>query len=1188
MPDDVRCERCSSLLPTGASAHCPACLLDFGVHGYAEDSRDPGTGATTATAIHSKEFGDYELIEEIARGGMGIVCRARQKSLNRIVAVKLILAGQWAGPAHIQRFKAEAEAAARLDHPHIVPIHDIGEHAGQHFFSMKLIEGRNLAQVLAARETQGGTLHREREWAQLVATMARAVHYAHQRRVLHRDLKPTNILIDAHGEPHLTDFGLAKIIERTSDLTHTAAILGTPNYMAPEQASGKTRHVTTAADIYSLGAILYELLTGRPPFVGETPLETLNLVRDAEPSPPRAIQPRISRDLEIICLHCLHKEPDRRYGSAEALADELDRFLRDEPIHARPSGPLEKIWRWARRQPALAGLSAALLLALLVGLAATTWQWRRANESNILQQQVNQQLHDTNVFLRLQRAHDRLAQDEFLDALPVLAHILRGNPSNRLAAEMFVGYLASQRLIPLPEHWQKHTNEHQGVLFSPDGSRLASWSQTHGSLAIYPVEDSILGRESFRITPGGNFSAIGFSFDGRSLFAGLETGVVHWLDAISGRTLSVPIDMGRPLRAAVLVEGGRRLLTVSKSGRLQAWETNGAHETRAELGNLTSTAGFSPDGSRFAALGRDGSLCAWETASGRLLVTFPTPANTHGVMWDPTSRYFAVASDAPGLHVLAADSNLTSAARSEGWRNAHPVDAVAFSGDGTLVASAHADRTLRIWHLSDGSSAASTIRLKARQRRIAFAENDHWLLGLDDNGACNAWDARSGLPVAARLSREWRMHGWAVHAGQQLMASATYGGDIFLMELEPRVPRHTVLQHGSMLHSAEFSRDGNFVATTGADGVVRVWNTASGEKAFGPLAHPRAVTRCAFSPDGKPLLTVCEDNTARVWDFRLAREVTPQLRHQDSVETATFSPDGRTIVTASRDGTARLWNTTGEPVGPPLKHGKLITQAQFSPDGRLLVTAGHALKTQLWSVPDGQIVVELPTLAAVSALQFSHHGTRLAIGHFNGTLRIWDVATSKVISPALARRGRISSVTFSPDDRTVLWTASDNQASLWTFADGNSASRLFSHASAVLEARFTPDGLRILTATEDGSIQLWDAGSGFKLATLARHDGAPVSLQVHPNGRQALTTSTDGKAFLHELPIVPLPVPEWLPEVADNITGIRLDVSGTPQLWPHWREPMSRFLTSPPQDAFGQQVWWMVAPRSVRQSRQER
>lgn len=1187
MPDDIVCKRCGSLLSGGASADCPACLLDFGVHGYEFATNEPETGSAATPFIGLKEFGDYELLEEIARGGMGIVCRARQKSLNRIVAVKLILAGQWAGPAHIQRFKAEAEAAARLDHPHIVPIHDIGEHAGQHFFSMKLIEGRNLAQVLAAPETQGGTLDREKEWARLVATMARAVHYAHQRRVLHRDLKPTNILIDAQGEPHLTDFGLAKIIERASDLTHTAAILGTPNYMAPEQASGKTKQVTTAADIYSLGAILYELLTCRPPFVGESPLETLNLVRDAEPVPPRAIQPRISRDLEIICLHCLHKEPDRRYGSAEALADELDRFLRDEPIRARPSGALEKIWRWARRQPALAGLSIALLLALLGGLATTSWQWRRANEANVLQQRVNQQLHDTNTFLRLQRVHDRLAQDEIFEALPVLAHILRGNPSNRLAAELFVGSLASQRLMPMPESWQIHTNEHQGILFSPDGSRLASWSQTHGSLAIYPVENGLLDAESFRITPGGNLPAIEFSSEGSSIFAGQENGVVHWLDAVSGRPLSVPIDIGRPLRTAAFVDGGRRLLTVSKSGRLQAWETNGTHETRAELGNLRSTAGFSPDGSRFAALGHDGLLSAWETASGRRLVAISAPPNARGVEWDAAGRYFAVASDAPGLHVLAADSNVNLAARSEGWREAHPVDAMTFSSDGNLVASAHADRTLRIWHLSDGSSAASTIRLKARQRRIAFAETDHWLLGLDDNGACDAWDARSGMPVAARLSREWRIHGWAVHAGRQLMASATYGGEIFLMELEPRAPRHAVLQHGSLLHSAEFSRDGSLVATTGADGIVWVWNAASREKAFGPLAHPRAVTTCAFSPDGTRLLTACEDNSARVWDFRLARELTPQLRHQNSVETAGFSPDGETIVTASRDGTVRLWNTAGEPVGPPLKHGKMITQAQFSPDGRLLVTAGHALKTQLWSVPDGQLVVELPTSAAVSALQFSHDGTRLGIGHFNGTLRVWDVATGKVISPVLTRRGRISSVAFSPDDRTLLWAASDHQAALWTYADSNTAPRLFSHATAVLEARFTPDGLRIFTASEDGSVQLWDAGSGFKLAVLARHDGAPVSLRLPPNGRQVLTASTDGKAFLHELPVVPLPVPEWLPELADSITGVRLDASGTPQFWSHWQEPMSRFLTSPPQDAFGQQVWSMVAPRSIRRAHQQ-
>ena len=313
MPVLNSCQQCGATLGRNATEGlCPACLIEFGLNGFADD--DPL--AVTHLAQEKREtprkhvadrlrtFGDYELLEEIARGGMGVVYKARQLSLNRIVAVKMILVGQWASEEHIERFRLEAEAAANLDHPNIVPIYEIGEHQGQHYFSMKLFEAGNLAERIAKREFaiasgSGKTAIREsqRTIARLTATIARAVHYAHQRRVLHRDLKPTNILIDAQGQPHLTDFGLAKVIERGSSLTHTAAVLGTPGYMAPEQATGQQEQVTTASDIYSVGAILYELLTGQPPFQAETPMKILRLVLEKEPVAPHLLNPSVGSDL---------------------------------------------------------------------------------------------------------------------------------------------------------------------------------------------------------------------------------------------------------------------------------------------------------------------------------------------------------------------------------------------------------------------------------------------------------------------------------------------------------------------------------------------------------------------------------------------------------------------------------------------------------------------------------------------------------------------------------------------------------------------------------------------------------------------------------------------------------------------------------------------------------------------------
>src|SRR5438552_4998040 len=309
------------------------------------------------------ELGDYELMEEVGRGGQGVVFRARQKSLNRTVALKVIGLGQWATQAHLKRFRLEAEAAASLDHPCIVPIYEVGERDGSCYFSMKFIDGGQLDEMAKRQPISF------RNAAELIAKLARTVHYAHEHGILHRDIKPGNILIDAKGEPHLTDFGLARLVETESTLTRTMEVLGTPSYMAPEQAQGQNEQLTRATDVYGLGAVFYQLLTGHPPFAGGTTYETVRLVVETEPRQPRLLNPKIDRDLSTICLKCLEKDPHRRYASALALAEDLEHWLRHEPIRARHTGVFTRGKKWARRNPA----SAFLAVSLVALAAAAGW-----------------------------------------------------------------------------------------------------------------------------------------------------------------------------------------------------------------------------------------------------------------------------------------------------------------------------------------------------------------------------------------------------------------------------------------------------------------------------------------------------------------------------------------------------------------------------------------------------------------------------------------------------------------------------------------------------------------------------------------------------------------------------------------------------------------------------------------------
>jgi serine/threonine protein kinase len=369
------CPKCGAEIPAYApEGGCPGCLLQSGFNLLAAEEEAISDVARQQHATRSErlaailgELGDYELLEEIGRGGQGVVFRARQKSLNRTVALKILSLGQWASRADLKRFRREALAAASLDHPNIVPIYEVGEHDGSCYFSMKFVEGGQLNEVVNRAPMS------IRQAAKVIAKVARTVHYAHEHGILHCDIKPGNILLDKNGEPHLTDFGLARLLDIQSSVTRTIDVLGTPSYMAPEQAAGEHAKISKATDVYGLGAVLYQLLTGHPPFAADTTYETIRLMLETEPREPRLLNPKLDGELSTICLKCLDKDPKRRYPSALALAEDLEHWLKHEPIQAKRSGFVAHARKWVQRNPAIAALVVSLI-ALATAVSWNIWE----------------------------------------------------------------------------------------------------------------------------------------------------------------------------------------------------------------------------------------------------------------------------------------------------------------------------------------------------------------------------------------------------------------------------------------------------------------------------------------------------------------------------------------------------------------------------------------------------------------------------------------------------------------------------------------------------------------------------------------------------------------------------------------------------------------------------------------------
>jgi WD40 repeat protein/tRNA A-37 threonylcarbamoyl transferase component Bud32 len=745
-----------------------------------EHTSHPGTGSWPPAPDA------YELLNELGRGGMGVVYKARQKSLGRVVALKMVLSGSHASKIELARLRSEAEAIARLSHPHIVQIHEIGEHDGLPFLCLEYLSGGTLASRLA------GTPMPPRQAAEMVTVLAGAVHAAHRAGIIHRDLKPSNVLFAADGTPKVTDFGLAK--QRDSGLTASDAVLGTPSYMAPEQAEGRVREIGPAADVYSLGAILYECLTGRPPFKSSSDLETIRQVIHDDPAPPRRLNRAVPRDLETVCLNCLRKQPQRRYATAAELADDLGRFLDGKPITARPAGRFERAWKWVKRYPARAALL-SLFIFVLGGTAYFLHQRSLLHTQTIAREEAEKR----EVAEMRARAQAELAQAREKHLLYfhriLLAHSeWRDNHVGRMLELLnvcpeelrnwewrYLKRLCYADLLTL----RGHTDGVRGVSFSPDGKRLASASDD-GTIRVW---DATTGQQLLTLKGHGDkTTCVAFNFDGQYLAsAGWDETVRIW-NVVTGREV---------------------------------------HTFRGHVGHVYGVA-FTPDGRRLASGGGDRTVRIWDISDGREVLTLKDHTDmVTSVVFSPDGRRLASASSDRTVKVW--DLSATPSPRTFRGHDGE-VWGVAFSPDGSRLASASWDRTVKVWDVERGTEVVALKGHTGFVVSVAFSAHGQRLVSGSVDTTVRIWDMATGEEMLCCRGHTGEVRGIASTPDAERLASASRDGTVKIWDASRGAPEARTLRgHAGETWGVAFSPDGRRLASASHDNTVKVWDSQNGE-----------------------------------------------------------------------------------------------------------------------------------------------------------------------------------------------------------------------------------------------------------------------------------------------------------------------------------------------------------------------
>lgn len=1018
----------------------------------------------------------YEIVEQLGQGGMGVVYQAYQTGLKRLVAIKMIRPQELEDPEHLVRFQIEAEAIAKLNHPHIVEIYAQGtlEKLGEMptpYFVLEYISGGDLYHFWN-RNPQPAI-----ESAILIEKLARAMECAHEKGILHRDLKPANVLLTPEGEPRITDFGLARFFDRQSGLpdasspTRQGMVVGTPEYMAPEQAMGSFT-LTPAVDVYALGVMLYEAITGRCPFEGMTDLDTLEQARDQDPIPPRRLRPYLPVDLETICLKCLEKDPARRYEKAIDLADDLKRFLENRPVMARRANPIERAVRWCRRKPAIAALLACIMGVILSAFFLVSWSYLQAEDAR-------QSAEKNRAMERWERYRSHIVAASSaleLNNISTAKRFLQAAPAEHRGWEW--------------HHFTSQLDDSQSVI--DVGVPLGNAP----TFAISPLSDEVV--------------------------IGTFTGEIQWIDLATGKLLASRKEHTEPIYTLAFSPDGKWLASGSREGQVRIWNSQERESFQVAQPFTKAVEGltFDSKSKRLLATAMSEGFKIWEVeskkllravpqAGGRIIITpdfsrvvfcnghtwfsqnLDSPARTkvvfnkhtadpHRCCIDPTITYAASASLYPECAIRIWNlANGKEHVVLRGHRNS--VQWVLFSPSGKEIVSSSADQTIRIWNVETGDQRALLSGHTGSLHEIAFSPNGNYLASASDDGTARIWDSQTGTCLGVLHGHTGPIYNLRFSAdGNRLITRSV---DFTLRIWEVRECEAIAFRkHTSYVYDVAFSPNGKQIASAAWDGKVILWN-AKERSTERELVHRfPIVSSVSYRHDGKRLVTLSRHHQAlkgrdvTLWDPTNGKKVwsvhLPVSRYKDA--RAVFHPTENRLAVGTVYGKVLIMDgRNGKKIAMLSGHKQPILDVGFHPNGNHLVSTDSGGLVKIWDLQAHQEVTNLlEHKADVWYALYSPNGKILATASADGTVKLWETQSYKKVAD-LPHGSIIYGLAFHPNSRFLACGCADNRIRLWNLEKGQEVGELRGHRDYVHALSFSPDGAQLLSGSGDQMIRIW-------------------------------------------------------------------------------------------------------------------